>query len=98
MALNTYRSRLHRERPPWLGREAPEPVDTAPNPQNALGPGAARRVRASRGSNAAGTNSVGLLLYSDQIVRINADPRYGRYLAVGSQIDDEHCTAWCGIG
>jgi len=36
VALNTYRSRLHRERPLWLGREAPEPVDTAPGPQTAL--------------------------------------------------------------
>jgi RNA polymerase sigma-70 factor (ECF subfamily) len=36
VALNTYRSRLHRDRRPWLGRKPAEPVDTAPSLQNAL--------------------------------------------------------------
>jgi RNA polymerase sigma-70 factor (ECF subfamily) len=36
VALNTYRSRLHQDRQPWLGRKPVEPVDTAPSLQNAL--------------------------------------------------------------
>jgi RNA polymerase sigma-70 factor (ECF subfamily) len=36
VALNTYRSRLRRDRQPWLGRGPAEPVDTAPSPQNAF--------------------------------------------------------------
>jgi len=36
VALNTYRSRLHQDRRPWLGRKPVEPVDTAPSLQNAL--------------------------------------------------------------
>jgi len=36
VALNTYRSSLHRDRQPWPGREPAEPIDTALGPQNAL--------------------------------------------------------------
>jgi RNA polymerase sigma-70 factor (ECF subfamily) len=36
VALNTYRSRLHQDRQPWLGRKPVEPVDTEPSLQNAL--------------------------------------------------------------